>query len=79
MRIGVCGIACEKCPRMTSGKCPNGPIGCVPKDTKFCQIASCAHRKGMRYCFECKEFPCEITKSGPISYGYCEYISGKES
>jgi hypothetical protein len=21
--------------------------------------------------------PCETTKSGPISYGYCTYISGK--
>jgi hypothetical protein len=23
------------------------------------------------------EFPCETTKQGPISYGYCQYISGK--
>jgi len=21
---------------------------------------------------------CEITKEGPISFGYCQYISGKE-
>jgi hypothetical protein len=78
VRIGVCGIACEKCPRMVSGKCPNGPTGCVPKENKFCAVATCAHRKGVRLCFECKEFPCETTKSGPISYGYCEFISGKE-
>lgn len=37
MKIGVCGIACEKCP----------------------------------------EFPCETTKAGPIAFGYCQYISGK--
>ena len=24
MKIGVCGIACQVCPRMASGKCPNG-------------------------------------------------------
>jgi hypothetical protein len=28
-------------------------------------------------CFVCAEFPCETTKQGPISYGYCQYISGK--
>jgi hypothetical protein len=77
MKIAVCGIACEKCPRMVKGKCPNGEIGCVPKENKFCKIASCAYKKNVNLCFECSSFPCEITKSGPISYGYCEYISGK--
>jgi hypothetical protein len=77
MKIGVCGIACEKCPRMTGGLCPNGPTGCQPRENKFCKIASCAHQKGVSLCFECAEFPCETTKSGPISFGYCGYISGK--
>jgi hypothetical protein len=76
-KVGVCGIACEKCPRMTSETCPNGPMGCYPHDNKMCAIASCARRKGIEICFECPEFPCETTKSGPISYGYCTYISGK--
>jgi hypothetical protein len=78
IKIGVCGIGCEKCPRMVQGKCPNGENGCMPKENKFCKIASCAFSKKMRFCFECGEFPCEITKTGPISYGYCQYISGKE-
>ena len=77
MKIGVCGIACEICPRMVQGKCPNGDTGCVPKENEFCKIASCAYQKNIRYCFECSEFPCEITKSGPINYRYCQYISGK--
>ena len=77
MRIGVCGIACEKCPRMVQSKCPSGDTGCIPKENKFCKIATCAHRKGIRLCFECRDFPCEITKSGPLSFGYCQYISGK--
>jgi hypothetical protein len=50
----------------------------VPKDNPFCKIATCAFGKGVKLCFECAEFPCETTKSGPISYGYCQYISGKE-
>jgi len=78
LKIGVCGIACEKCPRMTEGKCPNGAAGCTPKDNKFCKIASCAYRKNVLLCFECPEFPCETTKSGPIDFGYCQYIAGKE-
>ena len=78
IRIGVCGIGCEKCPKMRQNKCPNGEIGCIPKENKFCKIASCAFAKKMRFCFECKKFPCEITKTGPIQYGYCQYLTGKE-
>ena len=77
-RIGVCGIACELCPRMTSGKCPSGSVGCVPKENPFCQVATCAFRKQVRHCFECGDFPCEVTKKGPIAFGYCQFISGKE-
>ena len=77
MRIGVCGIACEACPRMTGGTCPNGDAGGRPKENPFWAIATCAFRKGVRLCFECAEFPCETTKPGPVAYGYCRYISGK--
>ncbi len=79
MKIGVCGIACEICPRQVQNLCPNGGSGCAPKENKFCRIATCAFEKNVRFCFQCAEFPCETTKSGPISFGYCEYISGKSS
>ncbi len=79
LHISVCGIACEKCPRMTKGTCPSGKTGCVPRENKFCKLATCAWDKGIRYCFECAEFPCEITKTGPIQYGYCQYISGTQA
>jgi len=77
MKIGVCGIACEKCPLMTKNKCPNGPQGCTPHKNDMCAIATCANTKGVKLCFECPEFPCETTKKGPISHGYCQFISGK--
>jgi hypothetical protein len=32
MKIGVCGIACEKCPRMQKGICPNGETGCLARE-----------------------------------------------
>ena len=78
MKIGVCGIACEKCPRMAKGICPNGEAGCQPRENRMCQIATCAFRKGVALCFECLEFPCQTTKSGPISFGYCQYLAGRE-
>lgn len=78
MKIGVCGIACEKCPRMTAGHCPSGEQGCTPKENKFCKVATCAWRKGVKLCFECADFPCETTKEGPIAYGYCSYIAGRD-
>jgi hypothetical protein len=78
MKISVCGIACEKCPRMTAKTCPNGEQGCTPKENPMCAIATCAHHKGMALCFECPEFPCDVTKAGPLSFGYCTFISGKE-
>lgn len=77
MKIGICGIACEKCPMMVRGKCPNGEEGCKPKENKFCKIATCAFHKDVALCFECSDFPCEKTKEGPIGYGFCEFISGK--
>lgn len=78
MKIGVCGIACEKCPRMQKNTCPNGPAGCMPRQNKFCKIATCAVEQGVKTCFDCGQFPCEITAGGPIALGYCQYIAGKD-
>lgn len=78
MKVGVCGIACERCPRMTKGTCPNGEAGCLPRTNRMCEVATCAYQKGVRLCFECPEFPCQTTSKGPVAYGYCFYLSGKE-
>jgi len=76
MKIGVCGIAYEKCPRMTKGACPSGEGGCRPKINPFCKISTCAYNKKVSLCFECPEFPCETTKEGPIDYDYCRFLVG---
>jgi hypothetical protein len=78
VKVGVCGVACEKCPRMVRGACPSGEAGCRPRESPFCKVATCAHRRGVELCFRCPEFPCETTRLGPIDYGYCTYIAGKE-
>lgn len=76
MRVGVCGITCERCPHMQKGVCPSGEGGCRPRDNPYCMVATCAYGKGVELCFECPEFPCETTKEGPIDYEYCRYLSG---
>lgn len=76
MKISVCGIACQKCPRMQKEICPNGTEGCVPSLTGPCEIKHCAFNRNVRTCFECSEFPCELTKKGPIGFGFCSYIAG---
>ena len=53
-KIGVCGIACFKCPQFTREECP----GCRPNE--FCPLPECAKGKGVVLCFECKEFPCKL-------------------
>ena len=67
MKISVCGIVCEKCPRMINNICPNGERGCMPKENMFCQVATCAYRNDVNLCVECREFPCDTTKLGPIN------------
>ena len=60
-KIGVCGIACFKCPTFVAKKCP----GCHPNE--FCPLPACSKEKGVDSCFECKDFPCKKNyKGGPI-------------
>jgi hypothetical protein len=53
-------------------------MGCKARENKFCAVCSCAFSKGVALCFQCPDFPCETTKQGPISYGYCTFIAGKD-
>jgi hypothetical protein len=77
MRIGVCGIACEACPRRTRGKCPNGDQGCLSRKNKLCKICNCAFQKCVKLCFQCPSVPFEATKEEPISREYCLYTLEK--
>lgn len=78
MKIGVCGIACEVCPKMVRGKCPVGEAGCYPREGTPCTICSCAFKKGLKHCFSCGEFPCALHREGPLAFGFCQYIAGAE-
>jgi len=57
--ISYCGICCSLCPAYNKTKtCPGCP------ELKDCKIVQCAKKKGRRYCFLCKEFPCKFYEKG---------------
>lgn len=68
IKIGTCGLACFKCPKYASKKCP----GCRPNE--FCPLPECAENKGVNLCFECEEFPCNLNyEKGPIVKGLLDF------
>ncbi|MDQ7794706.1 MAG: DUF3795 domain-containing protein [bacterium] len=79
MRISVCGIACEVCPRRRRGACPSGDVGCRPRENARCPVAACAHAKGSEFCFDCEEFPCAtLREHGPIVHELCLFLAERE-
>jgi len=49
---GICGLVCSLCGYNTN--CP----GCKCKKEN-CEIKACCTEKGLNYCFECDEYPCD--------------------
>ena len=68
MKISVCGIACEICPRMQKGICPNGEEGCTPKLTGPCKIKHCAVEKKVQHCFECSAKNARVLRDAQIKH-----------
>jgi len=78
MRAGVCGIACEVCPRRLRGDCPSGEDGCRPRENPHCPVATCALRRGVALCFRCPEFPCDTLRDhGPIVHELYRFLAGE--
>ncbi|MBQ5896855.1 MAG: DUF3795 domain-containing protein [Oscillospiraceae bacterium] len=54
--LGKCGFYCVACPTFIAGNCK----GCVLEHNKGdCFSRDCVLEKGLRFCGECKNFPCE--------------------
>jgi len=57
--ISCCGLNCAKCKLLASNECQ----GCRgPLDQHWspgCEFLPCAKEKGITYCFECDDFPCD--------------------
>lgn len=67
-----CGMNCMVCYVHLKIKKPCH--GCLsddkdkPERCKSCEIKICAASKGIKYCFECDEFPCKPVKKLEKSY-----------
>jgi hypothetical protein len=67
-----CGMNCFVCYKHCNAKkaCP----GCLESDLgkpghcRECKIKDCIKNKGLKYCYECPEFPCKQIKSLDKSY-----------
>lgn len=70
--IAPCGINCETCEIHIQNKsschscmkaCGNKPAIC-----EKCNLAICARSKGLTYCYECEDFPCNESKNMELSF-----------
>ena len=76
--IAPCGLYCGECLGFQDGRC----AGCLSREglclkyTKICKIYSCcADKKGLRFCGECREFPCgKFTKFFDTPAWYNEVV-----
>jgi len=57
---GYCGVLCELCPAYVRRKTCNG----CDTYADECRFAKCAIEKGVKCCFECIEFPCQLYREG---------------
>ena len=53
--FSLCGLNCGLCTMKLGGYCP----GCG-QGNKPCKVARCGMERGIEYCYECPEYPCEL-------------------
>ena len=66
---GLNGLVCYKhCRHKNScAGCFNSDVG-KPEHCRKCSIKDCIMGKGLRYCFECPDYPCKLIKNLEKSY-----------
>ena len=72
--IARCGLACEICKHFNK-EC----LGCE-KENSFsnrCLIFNCSKEKNIKYCLQCKEYPCRLMVG--LSKSYCPIYSELKS
>jgi hypothetical protein len=57
-----CGLPCFECPAHEQGLCKGcrnekGKCGVNPM---LCRVYPCAEEKGVTFCYECSDFPCDF-------------------
>ncbi len=77
---GACGLACEVCRALLTGKCPiNGCTSGINAKEKLelqrrvlgftCPILECAYLRSVDYCIKsCRDFPCKVMIESEFPY-----------
>ncbi len=61
-QIGKCGFYCGACPTYLGGNC----FGCLEEHREGdCFTRDCVLKNGIRFCGECKSFPCDTILCQP--------------
>jgi hypothetical protein len=50
----MCGVYYPQCPGYKAGHCKGTELHC---EKTVCDVYNCLIKKGIRYCFQCSEFP----------------------
>ena len=56
--IACCGVDCSVCADYKDGKCPSCRLS-EWKDGDVCMPVKCCRDRGIEYCAQCDDFPCE--------------------
>lgn len=82
--LGPCGIYCGYCLAYKKQICAGCRHEAEKKagkgDKEWCTLLNCAHRKEMKECSDCGEFPCkeyDPDGTGMYSWMYIRYINEK--
>jgi hypothetical protein len=59
--VPPCGMYCGSCKFYLAEKCE----GCKKIRKEICPIWKCAEERGVRFCGECQDFPCDENYSVP--------------
>lgn len=73
--IGCCGFFCGCCPDFFTNKCK----GCFEEGGEGCFTYRCVINKGLRFCGECADFPCNtIIKEEKVTVLDKEWLKWKK-
>ena len=62
--IGKCGFYCGACPTFLNGNCK----GCMEEHEEGdCFSRDCVLKRGLNFCGECSDFPCDTIIEKPHS------------
>lgn len=70
--FSLCGLNCGLCTMRIGGHCPSCGQGNRP-----CKVARCAVARGVEYCFECPEYPCQLYDHADVRDSFITHLNQK--